>query len=94
MNGNQKQTNRTHPLYRKRKNGKEFMKLNSNGACIIIKLSPFRANGQSFAIVHSDNPRMIKDFDEPENSTESNRDEFEKVYGNAQFHLCKTNCEQ
>ena len=70
------------------------MKLNSNGSVIIVKRSPYRNHGYNFAIVHSDNPLVMADFDNPGLSTESNRDEFEQAYGQAQFQLAKTNCEQ
>lgn len=70
------------------------MKLNSNGTCIIVKKSPYRKTGLSFAIVHSDNPFTVEPYQDPQLSDESNRDEFEKAYGAAQFQLAKTNVEQ
>lgn len=78
------------PIYRKFKNGKEFMKLNSNG--ILIKVNMVREN--NFSIIHTSNSFMVGDFNNPHVSTESSRDEFEMAYGRAQFLLSKTNCEQ
>ena len=83
-----------YPIYRKYKNEKEFMKLNSNGNLIIVKQSPFRNTDLSFAIVHSDNPLITRDFFQIGVSVESNRDEFEKAYGRAQYLLTKANIEQ
>jgi hypothetical protein len=67
------------------------MKLNSDGK--MIKVLFVREN--SFNIMHSDSNRFMKeDFNNPELSVESNRNEFEKAYGQAQYQLCKSNCEQ
>lgn len=79
-----------YPIYRKYKNGKEFMKLNSSG--VLIKVNLIRI--EDFIVTHTRNIYMIQDFHNPELSMESNRDEFEKAYGKAQYQLCKTNCEQ
>lgn len=79
-----------YPIYRKFQNGKEFMKLNSNG--ILLKVN--MARGNNFTITHTENQFMIEDFHNPELSMESTRDEFEKAYGHAQFLLSKANCEQ
>ncbi len=78
------------PIYRKFKNGKEFMKLSSNG--MLIKVYLLREN--DFTLTHTKNQFMIQDFHNTEISMESNRDEFEKAYGQAWFQLSKTNCEQ
>lgn len=78
------------PKYRKFKNGKEFMKLSSGG--ILIKVNLIRK--EDFTLTHTKNQFMIQDFHNPELSMESNRDEFEKAYGQAWFQLSKTNCEQ
>jgi hypothetical protein len=78
------------PIYRKFHNGREFMKLNSTG--ILIKVNMIRGN--NFTIGHTDNQFMLQDFHDPELSMESNRDEFEKAYGQAQYLLTKANIEQ
>jgi hypothetical protein len=59
----------------------------------MIKVLFVREN--SFNIMHSDsNKLMIDDFNNPELSVESNRDEFEQAFGHAQYLLTKANCEQ
>jgi len=80
----------TFPIYRKFLNGREFMKLNSDGKLIKVKL--IRDN--SWAIALTENSLMVADFHNTELSTESSRDEFEKAYGQAQYLLTKANCEQ
>lgn len=79
-----------YPVYRKFKNGKEFMKLNRDG--MLIKVNLVRV--KTYSIILTDNSLFVHDFYNSEISTESNRHEFEKAYGQAQFQLCKTNCEQ
>lgn len=79
-----------YPIYRKFMNGKEFMKLNSSG--ILLKVNMVRDN--NFLITHTVNQFMVNDFNNPEISMESNRDEFEKAYGHAQYLLTKANQEQ
>lgn len=79
-----------YPIYRKFKNGKEFMKLNSTG----ILLSVYCCRENHFTIIHTDSQDMIENFHNPANSDVITRDEFEKAYGRAQFILSKANCEQ
>jgi hypothetical protein len=79
-----------YPIYRKYKNGKEFMKLNSNG--ILIKVNIVREN--TFTITHTDGEWSKTDFYNPDISAESNRNEFEIHYCRAQYLMAKANCEQ
>lgn len=80
-----------YPVYRKFRNGKEFMKLNSTGT--LIKVFMVRENTFSITHLHN-NLWAIQDFNNLELSMESTRDEFEKAYGQAQFLLTKANNEQ
>jgi hypothetical protein len=80
-----------YPIYRKFQNGKQFMKLNSNGVLVTV----YMIRGNSFSISHADNNQWLnQDFHNPELSMDSSRDEFEKAYGEAQFLLTKANNEQ
>jgi hypothetical protein len=79
-----------YPIYRKFKNGKEFMKLNSDGILIQVLL----LREKTVRITCTDNRMHIEDFHNPEVSVESSRDEFEKTYGQAQYLLTKANIEQ
>lgn len=79
-----------YPIYKKSKNGKEFMKLNSDG--FMIKVYFLKDN--RFTIVHTDNKITVSEMHDLDLTDESTRDEWEKAYGQAQYLLCKSNCEQ
>lgn len=79
-----------YPLYRKLKNADIFMKLNSNGVLIKVLL----INGSDFSIIHTKSDLIVNVFQNIDFTIDITRDDFEKVYGHAQFQLAKTNCEQ
>jgi hypothetical protein len=66
------------------------MKLNSDE--VLLKVNMVREN--TFTITHTDSEWSKTDFYNPDISLESNRDEFEKAYGKAQYLLTKANQEQ
>lgn len=64
--------------------------MNSNGMLVTV----YQCRENHFSIICTDNKDIVEDFRNPLNSDESNRDEFEKVYGYAQYLLTKANIEQ
>jgi hypothetical protein len=79
-----------YPLYRKLKYSESYMKLNSNGVLIKVLI----INETDCSIIHTKFDLWAKLFNNTDFTVDITRDEFEKVYGHAQYKLSKANCEQ
>jgi hypothetical protein len=75
-----------YPVYRKFKNGKEFHKINSENESLSILV---RKN--LTRLRYSKNALHVADAMDEEISTESTREEWEKLYGETQWSLTKAN---
>jgi hypothetical protein len=80
---------KNYPIYRKFHNGKEFHKINSENEAVSILV-----NKNFTRILLTKNAMVIGDAMDETLSAEITRDEFEKVYGMAQYQLSKANCAQ
>jgi hypothetical protein len=77
---------KSYPIYRKFKNGKEFRKVNSENESISVIVSK-----NYTTITHSNNSLRVADALDDQISEPSTRDEWEKVYGETQWKHAKAN---
>ncbi|MBU7576479.1 MAG: hypothetical protein KAF40_00310 [Flavihumibacter sp.] len=72
----------------------DFLKINPDGTWILIKDNPARDGFLDFSITRSDDFDRLVILKSSGHWIQTTREEFEKVYGIAQWQLSKTNIHQ